>query len=130
MSTLRAIKTFLVIGSFVMTTLLLIACSARVVPAVVSNQTKLIPLGTTFLTTQSASSVFAVAWSHNGKRIVAITQTYCGDICAVVVAWDAATGQNVAFYPDFPIFAIAWSPDDTRLVNAVSFSDVQISQVS
>ncbi len=69
MSTLRAIKPFLVIGSFVMTTLLLIACSARVVPAVVSNQTKLIPLGTTFLTTQSASSVFAVAWSPDGKRL-------------------------------------------------------------
>src|SRR6266550_2992554 len=69
MSTLRAIKPFLVIGSFVMTTLLLIACSARVVPAVVSNQTKLIPLGTTFLTTQSASSVFAGAWAPDGNRL-------------------------------------------------------------
>ncbi len=37
MSTLRAIKPFLVIGCFVMTTMLLIACSARVVPAVVSE---------------------------------------------------------------------------------------------
>jgi WD40 repeat protein len=74
--------------------------------------------------------VFAVAWSHNGKRMVAITQTYCGDNCAVVVTWDAATGKNVSFYPDFPIFSIAWSPDDTRLVSAVSYTDAQISRVS
>ena len=39
MFTLRAIKLFFVIGSFVMTTLLFSACSARVVPALVSNQT-------------------------------------------------------------------------------------------
>ena len=40
MFTLRAIKPFLVIGSFVMTTMLFSACSARVVPAVVSNRRK------------------------------------------------------------------------------------------
>jgi WD40 repeat protein len=25
--------------------------------------------------------IFDVAWSHNGKRIAAVTQVYCGDIC-------------------------------------------------
>jgi hypothetical protein len=66
MSTLRAIRWFLAIGCFV---LFLTACSARVAPGVVSNQTKFIPLGTTFLTTQSASSVFSVAWSPDGKHL-------------------------------------------------------------
>jgi WD40 repeat protein len=62
--------------------------------------------------------IFIVAWSHNGKRIVIVTQVYCGDNCGVVVAWDADTERNVTFYIDTPIFALAWSPDDTRFVTA------------
>ncbi len=58
--------------------------------------------------------IFAVAWSHNGKRIAAVTQVYCGDICAVVLGWDAYTEQHFTFYVDVPVFALAWSPDDTR----------------
>ncbi len=64
--------------------------------------------------------IFEVAWSHNGKHIAAVTQVYCGDICAEVLFWDATTGRNVSFYPDFPVFALAWSPDDTRIVSAVA----------
>jgi WD40 repeat protein len=63
--------------------------------------------------------IFVVAWSHNGKRIAAVTQVYCGDICAVVVAWDAYTQRNVTFYQDSPMFALAWSPDDTRFVSSI-----------
>lgn len=63
--------------------------------------------------------VFVVAWSHNGKRIVAVTQVYCGDNCGVVVSWDADTERNVKFYIDAPVFALAWSPDDTRFVTAL-----------
>ena len=74
--------------------------------------------------------IFSVAWSHNGKRLAAITQVYCGDICAEVLFWDATTGHNVSFYPDFPIFALAWSPDDTRIVTAVAPSLVQITKAS
>jgi WD40 repeat protein len=62
--------------------------------------------------------VFVVAWSHNGKRIAAVTQVYCGDNCGVVVTWDANTERNFKFYIDFPVFALAWSPDDTRFVSA------------
>ncbi len=62
--------------------------------------------------------IFVVAWSHSGKRIAAVTQVYCGDICAVVVSWDADTERNFTFYIDTPVFALAWSPDDTRLVTA------------
>ncbi|MDQ2716530.1 MAG: WD40 repeat domain-containing protein [Chloroflexota bacterium] len=62
--------------------------------------------------------IFAVAWSHNGKRIAAVTQVYCGDLCAVVLGWDAYSERHFTFYTDLPIFAMAWSPDDTRLVTA------------
>src|SRR5487761_1291205 len=62
--------------------------------------------------------IFVVAWSHNGKRIAAVTQVYCGDNCGVVVTWDADTERNVKFYIDTPVFALAWSPDDTRFVTS------------
>jgi WD40 repeat protein len=62
--------------------------------------------------------IFVVAWSHNGKRIAAVTQVYCGDNCGVVVSWDAATERNFTSYIDTPVFALAWSPDDTRFVTS------------
>lgn len=62
--------------------------------------------------------IFVVAWSHNGKRLAAVTQVYCGDNCGVVVSWDAATESHFASYIDTPVFALAWSPDDTRFVTA------------
>jgi WD40 repeat protein len=67
--------------------------------------------------------VFFVAWSPNGKRIAAITQVYCGDICAVVLGWDAYTQRNFTFWVDYPIFAMAWSPDSTRLVTSTTNSE-------
>jgi len=66
--------------------------------------------------------IFVVAWSHNGKRIAAVTQVYCGDVCAVVVGWDAYTQRNVTFYLDSPVYALAWSPDDTRFVSSITVS--------
>ena len=66
--------------------------------------------------------IFVVAWSHNGKRIAAVTQVYCGDLCAVMLGWDAYTERNFTFYPDAPVFAMAWSPDDTRLVTSITVS--------
>jgi WD40 repeat protein len=72
--------------------------------------------------------IFAVAWSHNGKRIAAVTQVYCGDICAVMLGWDAYTQRNFSFYVDVPVFAMAWSPDDTRLVTSVVVSTQGLPQ--
>ncbi|MBE3561193.1 MAG: WD40 repeat domain-containing protein [Ktedonobacteraceae bacterium] len=77
-----------------------------------------------------ADLIFFVAWSHNGRRIAAVTQVYCGDICAVVVIWDAATGGNISYFQDLPVFALAWSPDDTRIATALNLSTAQISQAS
>lgn len=67
--------------------------------------------------------IFVVAWSHNGKRIAAVTQVYCGDNCGVVVSWDADTERNFTFYQDMPVFALAWSPDDTRFVTAIDVTN-------
>jgi WD40 repeat protein len=72
--------------------------------------------------------IFAVAWSHNGKRIAAVTQVYCGDICADVLSWDAYTQRNFSFYVDEPVLAIAWSPDDTRLVTSIVVSTQGLPQ--
>jgi dipeptidyl aminopeptidase/acylaminoacyl peptidase len=66
--------------------------------------------------------ILAVAWSHNGKRIAAVTQVYCGDSCGVVVTWDAYTEHHFSFYIDVPVFALAWSPDDTRFATSVEVS--------
>jgi len=63
--------------------------------------------------------IFVVAWSHNGKRIAAVTQVYCGDLCAVVVGWDAYPQRNFTSYLDSPIFALACSPDDTPFVLSI-----------
>src|SRR6266496_4164085 len=66
--------------------------------------------------------IFAVAWSHNGKRIAAVTQVYCGDLCAVMLSWDAYTERNFSSYLDVPVLAMAWSPDDTRFVTSIVVS--------
>ena len=71
--------------------------------------------------------IFFVAWSHNGKSIVAVTQEYCGD--AAVMTWDAQTGKHFVYYPDLTVYAIAWSPDDTRFASAIEITDVQIALV-
>ena len=72
--------------------------------------------------------IFAVAWSHDGKRLAAVTQVYCGDICGVLLSWDAYTERNFAFYINQPVFAIAWSPDDTRLAISITVSTQGLPQ--
>ncbi len=64
--------------------------------------------------------IYAVAWSHNSKRIAAVTQVYCGDDCGVLLTWDALTEAHFSFYPTPPMYALAWSPDDRHFVTAVS----------
>jgi WD40 repeat protein len=73
--------------------------------------------------------IFFVAWSHNGKRIPAVIQIPWSDDCVEVMTWDAQTGKQIAFYPDLALYAIAWSPDDTRFASAIEVSDVQIALV-
>ncbi len=74
--------------------------------------------------------ILGVAWSHHGKRIAATTQVYCGDSCGIVVEWDAYTQQHFSFNLDLPIFALAWSPDDTYLVSSIEVTTQGISNPS
>ncbi len=68
-----------------------------------------------------------VGWSHNGKRILGVTQDYAGD--ADVMLWDARSGKDLTFYPDVTVYALAWSPDDTRFVSAIEPTDIEITLV-
>jgi WD40 repeat protein len=74
-----------------------------------------------------ANQIYVVAWSHNGRRIAAVTDVYCGDECGVVVDWDAPTGGNVRWFVDQPVFALAWSPDDTRFAEGAGATLAKVS---
>jgi WD40 repeat protein len=74
-----------------------------------------------------ANQIYVVAWSHDGKRIAAVTDVYCGDECGVVVVWDAATGANVRWFVDQPVFTLAWSPDDTRFAEGAGVTLAKVS---
>ena len=51
----------------------------------------------------------------------------CSDDYVVVMTWDAQTGKQIVFYPDHAVYALAWSPEDTRFASAIEPSDVQIA---
>jgi WD40 repeat protein len=74
--------------------------------------------------------IYTVAWSHNGRRIAAVTQEYCGDDCGVVLTWDALTQGHFSFYPTFPMFALAWSPDDRHFVTSIALGSVTAGGVA
>ncbi len=77
-----------------------------------------------------ANQIYVVAWSHDGKHIAAVTDVYCGDECGVVVVWDAATGKNVRWFVDQSVFALAWSPDDTRFAEGAGAALAKVSWAS
>lgn len=74
--------------------------------------------------------IYSVAWSHNGKRIAAVTQEYCGDNCGVVMTWDALTEGHFTFYPTVPMFNLSWSPDDRHFAVAVAVGSVTTGGVA
>ena len=96
-----------------MIAMLLSACSARVGSAVVSNQTKSIPLGTSFLTTRSLISVFTVAWSPDGQHLAH------GYADGRVQVRDATTGKIdfTVLGHSSHVWALAWSPDGKRIAS-------------
>jgi WD40 repeat protein len=71
--------------------------------------------------------IYAVAWSHNGKWIAAVTQIYCGDDCGEVLIWDALTQEHFKFYPTQPMYTLAISPNDKYLASSTGISQVQVA---
>src|SRR5258706_53868 len=60
------------------------------------------------------STVFAVAWSPDGRRIAS------GGNDSTVQVWDAKSGRRLLTYPGHaaPVRAVAWSHDGTRIASA------------
>src|SRR5205085_869028 len=115
----RPIKSFLAIGWFV---LLLTACSF-VHPAVGSApHATSIPLGTIFRSYRAPFSVFAAAWSPDGKRIASSSSDN------TVQVWDATSGKLVYTYRgnSDTVSAVAWSPDGKRMASGCSDHTVRV----
>ena len=70
------------------------------------------PLQTAFELNQNTGEIYAVAFSHNGKRLAA------SDAGGVTVIYDTSTFQPRHTLREHtkPIVQIEWSPDDTRLI--------------
>lgn len=73
-------------------------------------------------------TIYAVVWSHDGKRIAAVTQIYCGDDCGEVLIWDALTKDHFTFYPTPPMFTLVLAPNDAYFASAIGISQVQVTQ--
>ncbi len=96
--------------------------------------------GRTFLdyTKHEGGRLNAVAWSHNGRYIASGGEvgTVTGNVFTGtrgnknvnMHVWDAKTGDTNATYKTFPIDALVWSPDDTRVATASTNNIAQVWQ--
>src|SRR6266567_3315417 len=68
------------------------------------------------------STVFAVAWSPDGTRIVS------GGNDNTIQVWNATTGQRLVTYTGHlgSVWAVAWSPDGRRIASGGNDSTVQV----
>ena len=86
-------------------------------PIVTGNSAKVwdTTTGKTLLTyTENTNSVYAVAWSPDGKEIAS------GGDDAVIRVWDASTGHTTVVYEKHKdiVWKIAWSPDGKKIASA------------
>lgn len=68
------------------------------------------------------STVFAVAWSPDGKRVAS------GGNDSTVQVWNARTGHLLVKYSGHTgtVYALAWSPDSTRVASTSQDATVQV----
>ena len=81
----------------------------------------------------------AVAWSHNGRYIASGGEvgTVTGNVYTGtrgtkdvnMHVWDAQTGTTHTTYQSLPVDALAWSPDDTRIVTACTNNVAQVWRI-
>src|SRR6266849_3756643 len=93
--------------------MLLAACSVADFAADSAHTATAQPLGTTFWTYRSVSSVFTAAWSPDGKRLA------LGEADSTVQVWDATSGKRTLTYRGHSgtVEAVAWSPDGTHIAS-------------
>ncbi len=74
---------------------------------------------------EHSANFSAVAWSPDGKRLASASSASVG---RVVIAWDAATGQQLSTMRGHNdnVDAIAWSPDGKRLASASLDNSVRV----
>ena len=81
--------------------------------------------GKTLVTyTENERSVYAVAWSRDGKSIAS------GGDDAVIRVWDATTGHTIVVYERHKdiIWKLAWSPDGKEIASASQDGTVKVWQ--
>ncbi len=132
----------LVVGGMVGSSLVLLSCSqqpatsaAQASPAVsptsISTSTPaLLPVGMTLYTyRRHSSSVEALAWSPDGKRIASCS------IDGTVQVWDAADGGHVYTYRGHTqnhfgvvegVWTVSWSPNGLRIASGGDDTTVQV----
>ena len=81
----------------------------------------------------------AVAWAPDGKYIASAGEvgTVTGNVYigtrgtkdVNMHVWEAQTGTTHAIYQSFPIDALAWSPDSTRIATACTNNVAQVWRV-
>jgi WD40 repeat protein len=75
--------------------------------------------------TAHATSVRAVAWSPDSRRLATLGDATPNTSPGVVHVWEAATGKRLRTYSG-ALPALAWSPDGTRIAQASFDKTVQI----
>src|SRR6266852_8804115 len=102
--------------------MLLAACSVADFAADSAHTATAQPLGTTFWTYRSVSSVFTAAWSPDGKRLA------LGEADGTVQVRDAITDDILFTVHGHAnhVWAVAWSPDGKRLASASWDKTVQV----